>query len=165
MKIRDEGPIDIDVIRAVTREAFKLVEHSDQNESEIVEALRNSGALSISLVAVEGAEIVGHVAFSPVSIEGVDKGWFGLGPVSVRPDMQQNGIGTALIEEGLQRLLAMSAKGCVVLGDPSYYSRFGFEADSGLFLDGVPPEYFMRRVFDGDAPQGRVAYHEGFDAA
>lgn len=164
MEIRKEAASDIDVIRAITRAAFKPVEHSSQTEAAIVDALRNSGVLSMSLVAVEGEEIVGHVAFSPITIEGVDKGWFGLGPVSVRPDKQKKGIGATLIEDGLQRLSATKAKGCVVLGDPNYYARFGFEVDSELFLDGVPAEYFMRRVIEGDMPRGRVAYHKGFEA-
>ena len=61
----------------------------------------------------------------------------------------KKGIGATLIEDGLQRLTAAKAKGCVVLGDPNYYARFGFEADSELFLDGVPAEYLMRRTFEG----------------
>ncbi|MEH6404511.1 MAG: N-acetyltransferase [Sneathiella sp.] len=164
MEIREETSSDIDVIRSITRAAFLPVEHSSQTESAIVDALRCSGALSISLIAVESDEIVGHVAFSPITIEGVNKGWFGLGPVSVRPDRQKKGIGATLIEDGLRRISAMKAKGCVVLGDPNYYARFGFEADSELFLEGVPAEYFMRRIFEGDMQRGRVDYHKSFDA-
>lgn len=164
MEIREETSSDIDVIRSITQAAFIPVEHSSQTESAIVDALRDSGALSISLVAVESDEIVGHVAFSPITIEGVNKGWFGLGPVSVRPDRQKKGIGATLIEGGLRRLSLTKAMGCVVLGDPNYYARFGFETDSELFLDGVPAEYFMRRTFEGDIPRGRVAYHKSFDA-
>jgi len=164
MEIREETSSDIDAIRSITRAAFISVEHSSQTESAIVDALRNSGALSISLVAVESNEIVGHVAFSPITIEGENKGWFGLGPVSVRPDKQRKGIGANLIEDGLRRVSSMEAKGCVVLGDPNYYARFGFEADAELFLDGVPTEYFMRRAFEEDMPHGRVAYHKSFDA-
>ncbi|MEH6474799.1 MAG: N-acetyltransferase [Sneathiella sp.] len=164
MKIREETPSDIDVIRSITRAAFLSIEHSSQTESAIVDALREAGTLSISLVALENNEIVGHVAFSPVTIEGDNIGWFGLGPVSVLPDRQRKGIGTTLIEDGLRRISAMKAKGCVVLGDPNYYARFGFEAGPELFLDGVPPEYFMRRAFEGDMPCGRVDYHKSFDA-
>ncbi len=163
MKIREETSRDIDVIRSITRAAFISVEHSNQTESAIIDALRESGALSISLVAVESNEVVGHVAFSPITIEGGRQGWLGLGPISVRPDKQKEGIGAALIEEGLRRASAMNAKGCVVLGDPNYYSRFGFEADSELFLDGVPAEYFMRRAFEENMPHGRVDYHKSFN--
>jgi putative acetyltransferase len=164
MEIRIEEVSDINAIRAMTRAAFKPVLHSSQTEAAIVDALRDSGVLSLSLVAVEAGEIVGHVAFSPITIDGVEKGWFGLGPVSVSPDWQRNGIGASLIEDGLHRLLAAKAKGCVVLGNPKYYARFGFGVDSGLVLDGVPAEYFMRRVFEGDVPVGRVAYHQSFEA-
>ena len=164
MEIREEISNDIDIIRSITRAAFIPIVHSSQTESAIVDALRDSGALSISLVAVESGEVIGHVAFSPITIEGVDKGWFGLGPVSVRPDKQKKGIGATLIEDGLRRLLLTKAKGCVVLGDPNYYSRFDFETDAELFLDGVPAEYFMMRTFEGYTPHGRVAYHKSFDA-
>lgn len=164
MEIRGETPGDIKAIRTITRAAFAPVAHGGQTEAAIVDALRASGALIISLVAVENDEVAGHVAFSPVTIDDADRGWFGLGPVCVRPDKQGKGMGVALIQSGLDRLSALKAKGCVVLGEPDYYRRFGFEADPGLVLEGVPAEYFMRRVLVGGAPTGRVAYHKAFEA-
>lgn len=104
MEIRQERPEDIEGIRQITKAAFEPIEHSSQTEAAIVDALRSAGALTVSLVAVADGEIVGHVAFSPVTIDGADKGWYDLGPVSVRPDRQKEGIGGALIREGLARL-------------------------------------------------------------
>jgi len=124
-----------------------------------------AGALTLSLVAVESDEIVGHVAFSPVTIESGAEKWFGLGPVSVRSDQQGKGIGKALIENGLAQLRERGANGCVVLGDPRYYTRFGFTSDGTLHYADVPAEYFQRIVFKGPAPKGAVVFHAGFDAA
>lgn len=162
--IRTERPEDIDAIRAVTAAAFEDAEHSSGTEAMIVDVLRTAGALTLSLVAVENNEISGHVAFSPVNIESGATGWFGLGPVSVRPDRQGTGIGKALIEAGLAKLKDDGAHGCVVLGDPRYYARFGFVSDPALRYADVPGEYFQRIIFDGPAPRGEVAYHAGFDA-
>jgi putative acetyltransferase len=164
MEIRQERPEDIEVIRQITKAAFEPIEHSSQTEAAIVDALRSAGALTVSLVAVADGEIVGHVAFSPVTIDGADKGWYGLGPISVRPDRQKEGIGGALIREGLARLVQAGAEGCVVLGDPSYYRRFRFENDPDLRFVGAPAEYFMRLTFDGAGPSGSATYHPGFDA-
>jgi predicted N-acetyltransferase YhbS len=168
MEIRAERSADIHAIRDVTTAAFKAAEHSSGTEASIVDALRVADALTISLVAVEGGDVVGHVAFSPVTIDSdvaSHTGWFGLGPVSVRPDCQGSGIGKALIEVGLTQLRDSGAHGCVVLGDPHYYARFGFLSDAALRYADVPPEYFQRIVFKGPAPTGSVAYHPGFDAA
>lgn len=164
MDIRAERPADIHAIRDITIAAFKGAEHSSGTEASIVDALRMAGALTISLVAVGGEDVVGHVAFSPVTIDSKATGWFGLGPVSVRPDCQGSGIGKALIEAGLTQLRDGGAHGCVVLGDPRYYARFGFLSDPALRYADVPPEYFQRIVFKGPAPTGSVAYHPGFDA-
>lgn len=162
MQIRAEQPGDIDAIRALTTAAFATAPHRSGTEAAILDGLRAAGALTLSLVAVEGDAIVGHVAFSPVTIDGAERGWFGLGPVSVRPDRQRGGIGSALIREGLRRLRASGAGGCVLLGDPAYYGRFGFAADPALVLEGVPPDYFMRLAFGGEVPAGTVRYHAAF---
>jgi putative acetyltransferase len=90
--------------------------------------------------------------------------WYGLGPVSVLPQYQRQGIGSALIEAGLSRLQALGARGCCLVGHPGYYTRFGFENVAGLVHEGVPPEAFFVRSFDGRLPQGSVEFHEGFRA-
>ncbi|KUL95817.1 GCN5 family acetyltransferase [Bosea sp. WAO] len=164
MQIRLECPEDTDTIRSLTAAAFKDMLHSSQTEAAIVEALRKAGALTVSLVAIMDGEIVGHVAFSPVKVNGTAKGWYGLGPVSIWPNQQRKGIGQALIRDGLDRLRRLNAQGCVVLGDPAYYSRFGFMSDPELRYGDVPPEYFQRLVFTAIAPKGEVAFHAGFDA-
>lgn len=162
MEIRPERAGDEPAIAGLIKRAFALAEHSDGTEAEIVERLRDAGALSLSLVATEGADIVGHVAFSPVRIEGRDIGWFGLGPVAVEPQCQRGGIGARLIEEGLAQLRARRSDGCVVLGEPAYYGRFGFKADPRLTYPGPPPEYFQMLSFAEDVPSGSVAYHAAF---
>ncbi|MFQ0813505.1 GCN5 family acetyltransferase [Brucella anthropi] len=162
MHIRNERPQDAAEIRRVTDEAFRTVAYSNRKEGEIVDALRAAQALTLSLVAEEDGRILGHVAFSPVLIGGEDKGWYGLGPVSVLPDRQGEGIGGRLIGEGLAILRQQDAKGCVLLGDPGYYGRFGFKADQRLKLPGVPPQYFQCLAFGPDMPEGDVAYHSAF---
>ncbi|MBP7001083.1 GNAT family N-acetyltransferase [Amaricoccus sp.] len=163
--LRAEAPADHASIRALTDDAFAGAAHASGTEGAIVDALREAGALALSLVAEEGGAIVGHVAFSPVAIPGA-AGWFGLGPVAVRPDRQGRGIGAALIRDGLARLEAMGAQGCVLLGDPGYYRRFGFAPDPRLRFEGAPPEYFLRLAFPGAAPAaGAVAFHAAFHAA
>lgn len=163
--IRPERPEDVAIIREVTTAAFAMAEHSSGTEGAIVDALRAAGALRISLVATEEDQVVGHVAFSPVTLDGADIGWYGLGPVSVRPDLHGLGLGAALISAGLERLEKLGAKGCVVLGDPAYYRRFGFRQDPAIHYQGVPPEYFMALSLDGSKANGEVAYHSGFSAS
>ena len=162
MDIRAETPADASAIRVVIDAAFATAEHSDGTEAAIVEQLREAGALSISLVAAEGSDVLGHVAFSPILIDGADHGWLGLGPVAVRPDRQNRGIGQALVREGLERALSLGAAGCVVLGEPGYYRRFGFVAAEPLRFPGPPPHYFQALQFRGEQPPGTVAYHPAF---
>ncbi|USG59565.1 N-acetyltransferase [Sneathiella marina] len=163
MELRTERKEDIETIRQLTNAAFKDMPFSNQTEAAIVDALRYHDALTISLVGVDGDNIVGHIAFSPVTINNLEDGWYGLGPVSVWPDRQKQGIGSALIREGLQKLKDLGAKGCVLLGDPNYYSRFGFECDPELKYTDAPAEYFQRLVFITPAPKGAVKYHSAFE--
>lgn len=164
MIIRDEQPADIPAIRALVTGAFRDVSHSSQTEAAIVDGLRGGGVLALSLVAADGGALLGHVAFSPVTIGAQELGWFGLGPLAVRPDLQGRGIGQALVHAGLDRLKAIGAKGCVLLGAPGYYGRFGFAVDPQLWLADVPQEYFLVRGFGGLLPAGEVRYHAAFDA-
>ncbi len=127
-------------------------------------ALRESGQLVVSLVAEEENHVIGHVAVSPVTITSGASGWYGLGPVSVAPEQQGKGIGTLLITEALSRLPALGAAGCVVLGEPGYYSRFGFISKSGLALPGVAGAFFQAILFSGALPAGQVKYHPAFGA-
>ncbi len=162
--LRHELPADVAAIETVTVSAFLNAVHTRHTEQHIVARLRTAGKLAVSLVAEADGAVIGHVAMSPVSIEDGTGGWFGLGPVSVLPQHQRKGIGSRLIREALTILRARGAGGCVVLGDPKYYGRFGFRADHDLVLAGVPPEYFQAISFGSSTPRGIVQYHEAFDA-
>ncbi len=162
--IRSETEADVDAIREVTVAAFKTLAISNHTEPFIIEALRAAKALAVSLVADWDGRVLGHIAFSPVTISDGTRGWYGLGPVSVLPAYQRQGIGQALIREGLSRLRAMQARGCCLVGHPDYYWKFGFENVPGLVHEGVPPEEFFALSFAGRYPQGTVVFHEGFQA-
>lgn len=162
MIIRTERPEDIAAISCLVAAAFEDTAHGSGTEAAIFVALRDSRALTISLVAEEAGDLAGHVAFSPVTVDGKDIAWFGLGPVAVLPSKQWRGIGTALIETGLEQLRTMGARGCVVLGDPAYYRKFGFECDDALRYPDAPGDYFQRIIFEGAPPSGVVAYHSAF---
>ncbi|KAK9680573.1 hypothetical protein K7432_015890, partial [Basidiobolus ranarum] len=148
----------------VTIAAFLKAEHTQHTEQFIVNSLRKAGQLTVSLVAEVDGHLVGHVGFSPVKISNCDEPWYGVGPVSVLPEWQGKSIGTRLMKQGLDQLRELGATGCVVLGNPNYYQRFGFKAEICLVLEGVPPEYFQAVCFKGDIPSGTVTYHEAFNA-
>lgn len=162
--IRDETDADVSAITEVTIAAFKTLEISSKTEQYIVEALRAAKALTVSLVAEVDGRVVGHIAFSPVTISDGSQDWHGLGPVSVLPDYQRQGIGSMLIREGLVRLKPLKAQGCCLVGHPGYYQKFGFKNVPGLGLEGVPPEVFFALSFAGRTPQGSVTFHESFKA-
>jgi putative acetyltransferase len=160
--IRNETAADVPVIEAVTSAAFLNAPHTSHIEQFIVNALRRAGKLAISLVADVEGSVVGHVAVSPVSISDGALGWFGLGPISVLPEHQRRGVGSRLMREALRILREQGAAGCVVLGEPEYYSRFGFHADPNLVLPEVPAEYFQAVSFGAGRAHGIVSYHEAF---
>lgn len=162
--IRNDTTYDAAVIREITIAAFESMEISSHTEQFIIEALRTANALSISLVAEVDDRVVGHIAFSPVTISDGSDNWYGLGPVLVLPQYQRMGVGKALIDEGLTRLMDLNAKGCCLVGHPQYYTKFGFENVSGLIVEDVPQEVFFALSFDGQFPQGIVTFHDGFKA-
>lgn len=162
--IRDETNVDHDAITDVTDAAFETLEISNHTEQFVINALRAAGALTLSLVAEIDDQVVGHIAFSPLTISDGTPDWYGLGPVSVLPELQRQGIGKALIREGLSRLQNLGAKGCCLVGHPQYYRQFGFVNPVGLVHEGIPQEVFFALSFDGDFPQGTVSFHAGFGA-
>lgn len=158
ISIRNEEDKDIDQVRGVLRAAFP-----GDAESRLVDLLRANGNAVISLVAVNADAVLGHISFSPVSISPpppiVPKG-LGLAPVAVRPDVQLQGIGRRLIEEGLRVCKELGCDYCVVLGSPEYYRRFGFEKASPF---GIQNEYgvddeFMILHFAENKVTGLVKY-------
>jgi putative acetyltransferase len=162
MNIRHEHEHDRDTISEITKAAFETLAVSNHTEQYIIRALRESGALAISLVAEEVGAVVGHVAFSPVAVSDGSQGWYGLGPLSVKPDHQNRGIGSALVKRGLFLLKGLGAGGCVLVGEPGYYGRFGFRHIPGLTCEGVPDQYVLALPFAGEDPQGVVTFHPAF---
>lgn len=163
-EVRSERPGDVAAIHGLTEAAFCDAPHTNHTEAFIVDALRDAGALAVSLVAEVDGALVGHVALSPVAISDGSAGWYGLGPISVHPAHQRRGIGTRLMHAALDALRARGAAGCVLLGDPAYYARFGFAADAALVLPGVRAEDFQALAFGEQSARGVVAYHAGFEA-
>lgn len=162
--IRPETAADIAAIEKVTTSAFLNAPHTSHTEQFIVNALRKAGKLTLSLVAEFEGAVVGHVAVSPVSISDGTTGWFGLGPISVTPEYQGRGLGSQLMREALRILRERGAGGCVLVGEPAYYGRFGFRADPNLVFRGVPAEYFQAISFNPPDPHGVVSYDTAFDA-
>lgn len=162
--IRSEQSQDISAIFDLTAEAFKTLEISSHTEQFIVNALRDAKVLTISLVAELDNKIVGHIAFSPITISDGTTDWYGLGPVSALPAYQRQGIGKALIKAGLEQLQQLKAKGCCLVGHPEYYGQFGFKNVSGLGLIGIPEPFFFALSFDENMPQGNVSFHSAFQA-
>lgn len=163
--VRPEARSDIAAISALTEAAFRDHPHSIQNEQRIVDALRASGALTLSLVAEQDGVVLGHIAFSPISISDGSERWYGLGPLSVVPEHQGTGIGKALVRAGLAALKALDAQGCVLVGAPGYYKKFGFRNVPALIYEGIPPEYVLALPFGERAPSGRVTFDPAFSVA
>lgn len=163
IKIRSESASDASAIEAVTVAAFLDAPHASHTEHHIIDALRKAGELTVSLVAECNGEIVGHVAVSPVTISDGTSDWYGLGPISVLPEYQRRSIGSQLVAAALEALRMRGAAGCVLVGEPAFYGRFGFKAEPQLRLPGVPPEYFQALAFGPSRPRGTVAYHAAFD--
>lgn len=163
MIIRNETPDDYTTIFNITRDAFAEKSFSDGTEQYIIDRLRDADALTVSLVAESEGGVVGHVAFSPVTISDGSDGWYGLGPIAVRPDRQHQGIGKALIEAGLARLGMLNANGCVLLGDPNYYGRFGFRSVPKLTYRNVSSKHLQIVLLAGEEPTGEVNFHEAFE--
>lgn len=163
MIIRKEKREDICAITSVIDIAFTNHPHSTNNESKIVNLLRDTNKLELSLVATDNGEVVGHVGFSRIYVNSCDYGWFGLAPLSVHPNYQGCGIGETLVKRGIEELQGSGAKGCVLLGNPEYYCKFGFKRDENLILPGVPQSYFLTLPFNDFTPQGNASFDRAFD--
>ena len=164
VKVRPEQIGDAEAIFRITELAFRSCPYGNHTEQYIIEELRRSDALSVSLVAEIDTQIVGHIAFSPVEISDGSKNWYALGPVSVTPQFQEQGIGTAIINAGLDVLRTLKAERCVLVGEPSFYARFGFRNYPNLTFDGVPQQYVQSLTFGKHSASGKVTHHAAFNA-
>ncbi len=162
--IRDEKPDDVIAIHGLTQRAFAPMPYADGDEQELIDTLRDVGALSLSLVAEQDGFVVGQVTFSPAVAPDGAEGWFTLGPVSVEPAMQKREIGARLIRAGLDRLRAQGAAGCILLGNPAYYGRFGFRVAAESAPHEDHSEFFQMLALAGPVPEGRFGYHPAFGA-
>lgn len=164
--LRGERAGDAAALARVIVAAFADEPQGGQFERRIVDALRVDGRLSVSLVAVRDGRLVDHVAFSPVAIGAGGEGWHGLAPLAVWPGCQRQGIGAALVRAGLDALRRAGARGCVVLGEPAYYARFGFGPAGDIVFPQASPDALMALPFGEHAPRpaGALRYHASFYA-
>lgn len=162
MLIRPETVADLEAIRQVNLQAFAEHPVSQQTEHLIVDALRDDGALALSLVAVLDDVVVGHIAFSPAAVGEDASGWLLVGPLAVLPRLQGRGIGSALVSAGLTESRSAGALGCVLVGEPAFYGRFGFTRCRSAVCEGVPGEYLQCVTFAGREPVGTVVAHPAF---
>lgn len=162
--IRPEEPRDHQSIYDVTKRAFAPMPFAGGNEQDLINVLRSVGALSLSLVAEQHRKIVGHVALTPATHDSGAEGWFGLGPISVEPALQRQGVGGMLISEAIAWMKARNARGCILVGDTNYYSRHGFITSAANTPEKEPPEYFMVLPFENPIPEGRFSFHSAFHA-
>jgi len=167
MTVRPEKPEDVPAIRVVNEQAFGRAA-----EADLVDALRRNGKATLSLIAEDNARIVGHILFSPVTIQSneTELTGAGLAPLAVVPDRQNQGIGSMLVEEGLRRLREAGHRFVVVLGHPNYYPRFGFVPASRFNIKSeydVADEVFMAMELQAGALQdqsGIARYQQEFNA-
>ncbi len=161
--IRLEAPGEEAEISGLVARAFAPMPFSDGSEVAILEKLRANGDLLLSLVAVEAGKIIGHIAFTPITIDNADLGWVQLAPLAVLPERQRCGVGSALIAEGLAQMRQRGVSGVGVEGDPAYYERFGFTRVEGFAPPGPHAVFYRVLAFKGEIPRGLVGYAPAFD--
>lgn len=167
LEIRPEEPQHRNAVHHLNLAAFE-----NGPEAGLVDALRSSCEEYLAFVAVEDGVVVGHILFTPVTVEGSDAAGMGLAPMAVLPAHQRKGIGSRLVRHALDHLRQSGCPFVIVLGHPEYYPRFGFEPASRYGLvsqwEGVPDAAFMVAVLDPDAlPKegGTARYRDEFDDA
>jgi putative acetyltransferase len=160
--IRPETEADHAAIRDLTQRAFAPMPFADGNDHVLTDRFRAAGVLNMSLVAIEDGSIVGHVAVTPAAHTSGETGWFALGPISVEPARQRQGIGSQLIAAVKDWLVAQSARGCILMGDTNYYPRHGFMPSPAHAPETELAEYFMVLNLAGHIPEGAFKFHPGF---
>ncbi len=164
MMLRAEAPADILSIDALLKVAFET-----SAEADLVMGLRENGKNTLSLVACDDdGQLIGHLMFSPVTIDQQDVGVQGLGTLCVHPEHRSQGIGECLVKEGLEFLAELGYAGCVVRGSNEYYQRFGFELAQNLVLS-YPKTHHADRLMaisfhtmKLSSMHASLAYAEGF---
>jgi putative acetyltransferase len=160
VRVRPERKHDAAAIRNVQYNAFNDHPYTYKDEYKIVDALRKSDSLTLSLVAEEyGAGIVGQLTISPVLINGHDEGWFYVGPVGVLPEHQRKGIGTSLIRQAVRAMYTQRANGLISHGDPKFFTKLGFRNDSRITYKNVQPEHIVLLPLGKSVPEGAVVLH------
>lgn len=164
MLIRTEAPADILPIQQLIKQAFPT--HA---EAELVSRLMENGQRTLSLVACsDEGEVVGYILFSPVTLDQQDFNWQGLAPLAVKEEYRGQGIASELIKEGLSSLAELGYPACVVLGEPEFYGRFGFEsaAKYGMDTQWELPEgaFQIQELMEGelDGKSGKIFYSQEF---
>lgn len=162
--IRPETASDYGAIHDVTQRAFAPMPFAEGDEQLLIGKLRDAGALALSLVAERDGFVVGQVTVSPAFAADGSRGWYALGPVSVEPTLQHQGIGGQLIRAGIAWLQDQNAAGCVLTGNPAYYSRFGFLRFAELAPKGEPAEYYQILPLALKEPDMVVEFHPLFQS-
>jgi putative acetyltransferase len=163
--IRDQMAADKRAVHELIVHAFKTMPFACGCEQFVMDALWETGGAVVALVAEDSGTLVGQAAFSKVIVAGRDVAWHGCGPVAVLPERQNRGIGSALMRAGLERLRALGSQGCVLVGHPNFYDRFGFRPTPQMFEPGVPPDVIMALPFGASTPTGEVTFAPAFQAA
>jgi len=164
--IRPEARGDHAAIGDLIRVAFAEMPYADGDEAELVETLRREKAISVSLVAELDDVVVGQIVFSPALASDGGEGWYALGPVAVDPAHQRTGIGSKLVRAGLQAIMQLGANGCILVGDPVYYTRFGFRLSPSNAPVGEAAEFFMVKLLGHQQhPSGPISFHWAFASA
>ncbi len=162
ISIRPEITADHGAIHELTKRAFAPMPYAGGDEQDLINTLRAGGALTLSLVALDGNDVIGHIAFSPASAADGSPNWFALGPVSVAPERQSEGIGGMLIRDGIDRLKAINASGAILTGNPKYYERFGFLPFPQLAPECEPAQFFMILPLAVPEPISTMSFHPLF---
>ncbi len=167
MIIRHESPADHAAISELHHRAFLnhpyATDPANPSEPDIVLGLRAAGALSLSLVTELDGRVVAHLALSPAPVGEDTQGWYLLGPIGVLPELQRKGLGSTLLREALAQLRRQGALGVVLVGEPTYYQRFGFRSHPGLTYTTVPEQYVLGLAFTPRPPRGSITAHAAFD--
>lgn len=163
MIIRSEEENDIPFISNLLKQAFFNQPYSNNDEYLLVEKLRKEQALTLSYVAIIDHEIVGYIAFSPITIDGEKSNLLGLAPIAILPEYQRKGIGSTLINITLTQIKKQGFDGCVLVGFPDFYQKLGFISAYPLVYLGADKQYFMKLLFKNDIVlSGEVEFHPAF---